>query len=73
MDTYKQSTLDWIDSLDPTCYYELREEVRNGDCITHKASAERAVFTHEELMTYVYNIWLDSHPPELIICRASAP
>ena len=58
----------WLNALDPSLNYTLKEELSNGDIATHWKTADTDVFTHDELDAYVHNIWLPSHPAELIIC-----
>ena len=71
--TAKQAALQWIAFLDPSLRYELREELPSGQFVTHRFTEDCIPFTHSELKWYVQNIWLDSHPPELVICPIPAP
>ena len=67
------TTKEWLARLDPDSYYTLGEELRSGAIATHWHSEGRAAFSYKELCVYVHNIWLDSHPPELVICPCPAP
>ena len=53
----------WVESLDDDRCYELKEELRSGEFVTHGTS-----FTKTELLQYVTSIWIDSVPPEFVIC-----
>ena len=60
----------WINALDPSLKYTLKEEFRDGTLATHWNTLDSDEFTHEELDAYVHNIWLPSHPAVLVICPA---
>ena len=57
------TTIKHIESLSLNHTYELREELRDGTIIEHDD-----IFTHDVLKSYIERIWIDSHPPTLIIC-----
>ena len=68
-----QVTEQWMSMLNPDGHYTLTEELQSGDIVTHRLTKDCEVFSHDELVTYVTNIWLHKCPPELIICPTSAP
>ena len=63
----------WLNALDPSRSYTLKEEFQDGHIATHWNTLDTDVFTYEELKDYVSAIWLPSHPAELIICPTTAP
>ena len=67
------TTKEWLARLDPNSCYTLGEELTSGAIATHWKTDGCAVFSYEELCGYIHNIWLDSHPPELVICPCPAP
>jgi len=68
-----QVTEQWMSMLNPNGYYTLTEELSCGSIVTHRLTHDCEVFSHDQLVTYVTNIWLTSDPPELIICPSPAP
>lgn len=58
----------WLNALDPSLNYTLKEELPSGDIATHWKTEDTDVFSRDELDAYVHNIWLPSDPAELIIC-----
>jgi len=58
-----ENVLFWVKSLDESRTYELREELKSGEFVTHGE-----YFTKPELVRYVTSTWIDSAPPEYVIC-----
>ena len=58
-----ETVLTWVNALDEDRKYELREELRSGDFVTHGEN-----FTKAELLQYVSSTWVETHPSEYVIC-----
>ena len=58
----------WINALDKSRSYTIKEEFRDGTIATHWNTMDSDVFTHQELDSYIHCIWLEDHPAELILC-----
>ena len=53
----------WLNDLPDVLTYELREELPSGKQVCHQEFV-----TKDKLESYVRGIWLEEHPPTLIIC-----
>ena len=60
----------WINALDKSRSYTIKEEFLDGHIATHWNTMDSDVFTYQELDNYIHGIWLEDHPAELIICPA---
>ena len=52
----------YITSLNPNHNYDVREELKSGMIVTHKENV-----TLREARDYVRMIWIESHPPNIIV------
>lgn len=52
----------WVNSLNRGYHYTLCEELPSSTVITHLVDV-----SHDQLKTYIRNIYLPSHPPKLIV------
>ena len=51
----------YINALNPTLMYDVKEELKSGAIITHRTN-----ITWREAKDYVRMIWIDSCPPNII-------
>lgn len=54
----------WLLSLDRSCNYNLQEELRSGELVTHLIDV-----THGEMCQYARAVYIPSHPPKFVVTK----
>ena len=54
----------WLQSLDKDSNYNLQEELRSGELVTHLVDV-----THEEMYQYARAVYIPSHPPKFVVTK----